>query len=97
MNCFTRVYREQGLLSFWRGNLPNVLRYFPIQALSFVFKDFYKRTFNPYDKNKESVKFFIGNMAAGGAAGASSLLCVYPLDFARTRLALDVGKAAPER
>jgi len=31
-------------------------------------------------------------MAAGGAAGASSLLFVYPLDFARTRLAVDVGK-----
>ena len=31
-------------------------------------------------------------MASGGAAGASSLLFVYPLDFARTRLAVDVGK-----
>lgn len=29
--------------------------------------------------------FFLGNLAAGGAAGASSLLFVYPLDFARTR------------
>ena len=35
--------------------------------------------------------FFLGNMASGGAAGASSLLFVYPLDFARTRLAMDVG------
>ena len=32
-------------------------------------------------------------MASGGLAGASSLLIVYPLDFARTRLAADVGKA----
>jgi len=30
-------------------------------------------------------------MASGGAAGASSLLFVYPLDFARTRLAADIG------
>ena len=29
---------------------------------------------------------------AGGLAGAGSLLIVYPLDFARTRLAADVGK-----
>lgn len=36
--------------------------------------------------------FFLGNMASGGAAGATSLLFVYPLDFARTRLAADVGK-----
>jgi len=33
----------------------------------------------------------LGNMASGGAAGATSLLVVYPLDFARTRLAMDVG------
>jgi len=31
-------------------------------------------------------------MASGGAAGATSLLLVYPLDFARTRLAADIGK-----
>ena len=35
--------------------------------------------------------FFLGNMASGGAAGATSLTVVYPLDFARTRLAADVG------
>lgn len=35
--------------------------------------------------------FFLGNMASGGAAGATSLCFVYPLDFARTRLAADVG------
>jgi solute carrier family 25 (adenine nucleotide translocator) protein 4/5/6/31 len=38
------------------------------------------------------MKFFMGNMASGGAAGATSLMFVYPLDFARTRLAADVGK-----
>jgi solute carrier family 25 (adenine nucleotide translocator) protein 4/5/6/31 len=31
-------------------------------------------------------------MMSGGAAGATSLMFVYPLDFARTRLATDVGK-----
>ena len=32
---------------------------------------------------------FAGNVASGGAAGASSLLFVYSLDYARTRLAND--------
>merc|ERR1719181_2421151 len=31
------------------------------------------------------------NVAAGGLAGAGSLTIVYPLDYARTRLASDVG------
>ena len=42
-------------------------------------------------------KFFAANLASGGAAGATSLLIVYPLDFARTRLGADVGKAAADR
>lgn len=31
-NCFRRVLREEGLLSFWRGNQVNVIRYFPTQV-----------------------------------------------------------------
>lgn len=31
-------------------------------------------------------RFFVVNLASGGLAGAGSLLIVYPLDFARTRL-----------
>ena len=90
-DCFTRVYNEQGFSSFWRGNLANVVRYFPTQALNFSFKDLYKKIFNPYDRKKQPGMFFLGNMASGGAAGATSLCVVYPLDFARTRLAADVG------
>jgi len=28
-NCFQRVVAEQGFGSLWRGNLANVVRYFP--------------------------------------------------------------------
>lgn len=45
------------------------------------------------DKNTQFWRYFLGNLASGGAAGATSLCFVYPLDFARTRLAADVGKA----
>jgi len=92
VDCFQRVYREQGFISFWRGNMANVIRYFPTQALNFAFKDTYKKYLCPYNPRTNPYKFFAGNMASGGAAGATSLMFVYPLDFARTRLAADVGK-----
>lgn len=42
INCITRLYKEEGIFSLWRGNLANVYRYFPSQAISFAFKDKYK-------------------------------------------------------
>ena len=97
LDCLIRVTKEEGLLSLWRGNWANVLRYFPTQALNFAFKDTYKKWFNPYNPKTEFWRFFFGNLAAGGAAGATSLVFVYPLDFARTRLATDIGKGAIDR
>ena len=90
-NCFYRVYTEQGLGAFWRGNLTNVIRYFPTQAFNFAFKDTIKSFFPKYNAKKEFFWFFMTNMASGGLAGAGSLCIVYPLDYARTRLASDVG------
>jgi len=95
IDVLVRVPKEQGFIALWRGNLANVIRYFPTQALNFAFKDTYKRIFmDGVDKNKQFIKFFMMNLASGGAAGATSLCFVYPLDFARTRLAADVGKGA---
>nr|BAR13241.1 adenine nucleotide translocase insect2 [Schistocerca gregaria] len=98
VDCFIRIPKEQGFLSYWRGNLANVIRYFPTQALNFAFKDKYKQIFlGGVDKKTQFWRYFVGNLASGGAAGATSLCFVYPLDFARTRLAADIGKAGAER
>jgi solute carrier family 25 (adenine nucleotide translocator) protein 4/5/6/31 len=93
VNCFTRVSSEQGIKAFWRGNLTNIIRYFPTQAFNFAFKDSIKAMFPKVDKKTEGFKFFMINVASGGLAGAGSLCIVYPLDYARTRLASDVGGA----
>ncbi|PHT35431.1 ADP,ATP carrier protein 1, mitochondrial [Capsicum baccatum] len=92
-DCFTRTIKDEGVLSLWRGNTANAIRYFPTQALNFSFKDYFKRMFN-FDKERDGYwKWFERNLASGGAAGASSLLFVYSLNYARTLLAND-AKAA---
>jgi len=86
------VYSEQGLGAFWRGNFVNVLRYFPTQAFNFAFKDSIKGIIVGTTGKPKSFAGKLGvNVAAGGLAGAGSLCIVYPLDYARTRLASDVG------
>jgi len=86
--CFKRTAAEEGMTSFWRGNTANVIRYFPTQALNFAFKDKFKKMFG-FKKDEGYWPWFFGNLASGGAAGATSLAFVYSLDYARTRLAND--------
>ncbi|RKP18765.1 adenine nucleotide translocase-1 [Rozella allomycis CSF55] len=85
-----RIPKEQGFTSLWRGNGVNVVRYFFTQALNFSFKEKYQKLF--HSEGETFYKFFFSNLAAGGLAGATSLCFVFPLDLARTKLALDIGK-----
>lgn len=48
VDCFIRIPKEQGVAAYWRGNLANVIRYFPTQALNFAFKDKYKQVCNNF-------------------------------------------------
>jgi len=96
VDCTKRVLSTEGVYPFWRGNLANVLRYFPTQALNFAFKDSIKAIFATPKTAAPSVKFAT-NIASGGAAGTMSLLFVYSLDYARTRLANDAKGKGGER
>jgi len=96
VDCTSRVFKTEGIYPFWRGNLANVLRYFPTQALNFAFKDTIKAMFKT-PKTAPNYQKFGANIASGGAAGTMSLLFVYSLDYARTRLANDAKGKGGER
>jgi solute carrier family 25 (adenine nucleotide translocator) protein 4/5/6/31 len=96
VDCTKRTLASEGVAPFWRGNLANVLRYFPTQALNFAFKDTIKAQFK-VGKDASQVTKLGSNVAAGGLAGSLSLTVVYSLDFARTRLANDAKGKGGER
>merc|ERR1712180_372403 len=96
VDCTMRVLKTEGVYPFWRGNLANVLRYFPTQALNFAFKDSIKAAFKTAKDAPQSLKFAT-NIASGGVAGTLSLTFVYSLDYARTRLANDAKGKGGER
>lgn len=96
IDCTSRVLKTEGVYPFWRGNLANVLRYFPTQALNFAFKDTVKAMFKTPKDAPGYVKFGT-NIASGGVAGTLSLIFVYSLDYARTRLANDSKGKGGER
>merc|ERR1712114_58582 len=96
VDCTMRVLKSEGVLPFWRGNLANVLRYFPTQALNFAFKDTIKAIFKT-SKDAPTYMKFGTNILSGGFAGSLSLTFVYSLDYARTRLANDAKGKGGER
>jgi len=93
VECFTRCVRDEGVLSLWRGNGVNVIRYFPTQALNFSAKDFFGRLIRVEERRSSNTEFLLANILCGGLAGCFTTCFVHPLDFARTRLAVDLGKS----
>merc|ERR1712180_100511 len=96
VDCLRRVLATEGVYPLWRGNLVNVLRYFPTQALNFAFKDTIKAIFKT-SKDAPTYMKFGTNILSGGFAGSLSLTFVYSLDYARTRLANDAKGKGGER
>lgn len=96
VDCTMRTFKNEGVLPFWRGNLANVIRYFPTQALNFAFKDSIKAMFKT-SKDAGQVEKFSKNILSGGCAGSLSLMFVYSLDYCRTRLANDAKAKGKER
>eukprot|EP00814_Leptocylindrus_danicus_P013479 CAMPEP_0116017670 /NCGR_PEP_ID=MMETSP0321-20121206/8186_1 /TAXON_ID=163516 /ORGANISM="Leptocylindrus danicus var. danicus, Strain B650" /LENGTH=388 /DNA_ID=CAMNT_0003487907 /DNA_START=27 /DNA_END=1193 /DNA_ORIENTATION=+ len=98
-----RVYREQGILAFWRGNTPNVLRQGCTAALNFMLMDQYKTAMSPIlrqiqinnrNHNRNDTirrRKRLASFLSGGLAGGTVTTILYPLEFLRTRLAMDIG------
>jgi len=96
-DCFQRIVIEEGVSSLWRGNTMNVIRYAPNQASNFGFNRFFQKKLCHFDRKTDPKKYMIAYFVSGGLAGSSSMAIFYPLDFVRTRLAVDVGKLASDR
>jgi len=70
--CFARTVREEGGGALWRGNVANVIRYFPTQALNFAFKDRIKAMFGFHRETHGYGLFFLGARGAGERPRARS-------------------------
>ncbi|KAF9681003.1 hypothetical protein SADUNF_Sadunf06G0180500 [Salix dunnii] len=93
VDCIGRTVKEEGILSLWRGNGSSVIRHYPSVALNFSLKDLYKNIFhNEKHPNGPFLSSTLANFTAGAAAGCTTLILIYPLDIAHTRLAADIGR-----
>ena len=96
MDCVYRVYRDQGLLSFWRGNAINVTASAVGISLNIIFKESFKKLYNG-NLLRPSHQSFIRNLVAGGLGGAFSLAILYPFSYVQVRLQADIGTSSSSR
>eukprot|EP00536_Pseudo-nitzschia_multiseries_P004860 jgi/Psemu1/189112/e_gw1.85.148.1 len=97
--CHKIYTTEGGLWAFWRGNTPNVLRQSGASALNFMLMDWYKAAMAPLlaatlalsRSESRSESRIASSFLSGGLAGGTTTTVLYPVEFLRTRLALDVG------
>ncbi|XVE70895.1 hypothetical protein DITRI_Ditri10aG0106900 [Diplodiscus trichospermus] len=83
-----KVLKHEGVLGFYKGNGASVIRIVPYAALHFM-------TYEQYRGWILDNYSFLGSgpvvdLLAGSASGGTAVLCTYPLDLARTKLAYRV-------
>ncbi|XBI18627.1 hypothetical protein VPH35_060353 [Triticum aestivum] len=89
LKSLNKLRKHDGVLGFYKGNGASVLRIVPYAALHYMAYERYRC-------------WILGNcptlgtgpvvdLLAGSASGGTAVLCTYPLDLARTKLAFQVN------
>lgn len=92
MRSLQFILNSEGILGLFKGNGASVIRVVPYAALHFMAYEQYRRWIidhYPLASSGAAV-----DLLAGSVAGGTAVLCTYPLDLARTRLAYQVSDAS---
>uniref|UniRef100_A0A1J3JAB7 Mitochondrial substrate carrier family protein B n=1 Tax=Noccaea caerulescens TaxID=107243 RepID=A0A1J3JAB7_NOCCA len=84
-----KVLQCDGPLGFYKGNGASVIRIIPYAALHYMTYEVYRDWI--LENNLPLGSGPIVDLVAGSAAGGTAVLCTYPLDLARTKLAYQVS------
>ncbi|PIN04735.1 putative mitochondrial carrier protein [Handroanthus impetiginosus] len=76
------IWKEGGILGFFRGNGINVVKVAPESAIKFYTYELLKSVIG----NDNGDVGTLGRLASGGLAGAVAQTCIYPMDLVKTRL-----------
>lgn len=82
-----KIYRNEGIIGFYKGNGVNVFRASPCAALEFLFYEVYK---NLLIKESHSSSFN-AKLVCGALTGVTANSITYPLDLIKTILSVQLN------
>ncbi|XP_069124414.1 solute carrier family 25 member 16-like [Argopecten irradians] len=88
ISSLIQVKNKEGFFSLYKGNGVHMLRMFPYAAIQFTSFDLYKQALRHL--HSEGNVHLI-RLTSGSLAGLTAVLCTYPLDMVRARLAFQVS------
>ena len=98
ISCVKYIYQTEGFFGLWRGNFVNCLRVVPKTAFDMAFKDrFNEIAVEVINPGKDLGLKILSTFLSGTAAAMLSTIITYPLDYIRTRLAVDIGTDKSEK
>lgn len=84
MDAASKIYRREGLRSFYRGYIPNMLGIIPYAGIDLaVYETLKKKYLSHYETEQPSFWLLL---ACGSASSTLGQVCSYPLALVRTRL-----------
>ncbi|RHZ72458.1 hypothetical protein Glove_242g81 [Diversispora epigaea] len=83
-----KIYMDNGARGLFQGHSATLIRIFPYASIKFVAYEQFRHILIPTRKDETSLKVLV----SGSSAGITSVLCTYPLELIRVRLAFEVGK-----
>lgn len=81
------LYKQNGFLTFYRGNLPNILRITPYSAIQFALFDLLKNLF--ITKEETSLQLKLKHFLFGSISGLTATIIMHPQDLLRARMAIE--------
>lgn len=87
-----KFYHTEGIPGLFKGNTASIARIFPFSALEFYSLEFYKNLIIRGHPDRQNSIFY--TFICGSLAGLNAITMTFPLDVARTRLAINTQNSS---
>ncbi|XP_058054095.1 mitochondrial adenyl nucleotide antiporter SLC25A25 isoform X2 [Anopheles bellator] len=84
VDAATKIYRREGLRSFYRGYIPNMLGIIPYAGIDLAVYETLKKKYLSHHETEQPSFWLL--LACGSASSTLGQVCSYPLALVRTRL-----------